>query len=168
MASNTYLKFDGPAIKGESTDQNHKDWIEVLSWSHGFSQPTSPIRSSAGGGTVERANHQDFGFSKYMDTSTDDIVKQCWAGKHIEKATLECFRSDGADDDNPALYFQIEMESVVVANYSVGGGDGDIPIESVTLSYGKVTYLYYPQDEKTGSQGTKEAVSHDLVTNKIG
>ncbi len=31
--------------------------IEVLSWNHGFSQPTSPTRSTAGAGTVEQANH---------------------------------------------------------------------------------------------------------------
>ena len=31
-AAQTYLSIDG--IKGESQESNHKDWIEVLSFSH--------------------------------------------------------------------------------------------------------------------------------------
>lgn len=168
MATNVYLQFQDPELKGESTDTKHADWIEVLSWNHGFSQPTSPVRSTAGGGTVERANHSDFSFTKYMDSSTDDILKQCWSGKHVGKAQFQCYRSDGADDTIPALYFQIDMEKVIVSNYSVGGGVGDIPVENISLSYGKVTYTYHPQDESAGTQGAAEPVFHDLQTNEIG
>ncbi len=168
MATNVYIQFKTPELKGESTDTKHKDWIEVLSWNHGFSQPTSAVRSTAGGGTVERANHSDFSFTKYMDSATDDILKQCWSGKHVEKAQFQCYRSDGADDQNPALYFQIDMEKIIISNYSVGGGVGDIPIENISLSYGKVTYTYYAQDESQGSQGSAEPVYHDLQNNEIG
>ena len=45
MASDIFLKVDG--IKGESTDVNHKDEIEVLSWSWGVTQTPG---SSAGSG----------------------------------------------------------------------------------------------------------------------
>ena len=31
-AAQTYLSIDG--IKGESQDSNHKDWIEILPFSH--------------------------------------------------------------------------------------------------------------------------------------
>ena len=37
MAFDAFLKVDG--IPGESTDDKHKDWIEVLSFNHGVSQP---------------------------------------------------------------------------------------------------------------------------------
>ena len=63
MSVNSYLKFETPGITGGSTDVNHKGEIEVLSWSHSFSQPTSATRSTAGGGTVERAHHSDFSFT---------------------------------------------------------------------------------------------------------
>ncbi len=32
LAFNTFLKIDG--VKGESTTDSHKDWIEILSYSH--------------------------------------------------------------------------------------------------------------------------------------
>ena len=66
MAGNFFIKFEGPVIAGESTDTTHKDEIQVLSWSHSFNQPTKPTRSSAGGGTVEQANHSDFSITKYV------------------------------------------------------------------------------------------------------
>ena len=162
MATNIYIKFEGPEAKGESTVKNHKDQIEVLSWSHGFSQPTSPTRSTAGSGTVEKANHSDFSFTKYLDSSTDDILKICWAGDQVDKVTLEAYRADKAD----VAYLTIEMEKVIVSSVSVSGGGGDLPIENVSLAYAKVTYTYVPQKKEDGTGGAKEPVSQDLATNE--
>jgi len=164
MAGNTFLEITGPDIKGESTDSAHKDQIEVMSWSHSFSQPTSATRSSAGGGTVEMASHSDFSFQKYMDAATDDLIKACWSGKHQEKATLHCYRADG--DNKPVKYLEIEMEDVVISSYSTGGGPGDIPVESVTLNYAIVTYKYIPQDADGKAQGV-QPVKHDLVKREV-
>jgi type VI protein secretion system component Hcp len=36
-AVDAFLKIDG--VKGESLDDKHKNWIEVLSTSHSISQP---------------------------------------------------------------------------------------------------------------------------------
>lgn len=160
-----FLQLDG--IKGESTDTNHKDWMEILSFSHGFTQPSSPVRSTSGGGTVERATHSDFTVSKYLDAATDDIIKQCWTGKMVSKGQVQAYRADGATD-KAALYLQVDFENIVIANYSIGGGAGELPTESVSLSYGKVTYSYYPQNETTGAEGTKEQASYNLLENKVG
>ncbi len=40
MAFDAFLKIDG--IPGESTDDKHKDWIEVLSYGVGIQQPPPP------------------------------------------------------------------------------------------------------------------------------
>lgn len=163
--TNVYINFTGPDIAGESTDANHQDWIEVLSWEHHFDQPQSPIRSSAGGGTVERVNHGPFVFRKHIDAATDDLLKMCWTGQHIDKAVLHAYRADG-NTGEPIKYLQIELEKVVVADYDVSGGEGDIPMEEVELTYGKVTYTYTPQKE-TGEAGSAQPVTHDLTTNQI-
>ncbi|MDM8537990.1 type VI secretion system tube protein Hcp [Desulfobacterales bacterium HSG17] len=68
MATNMFIQFaykKGSNIDGESNDEKHEKWIEVMSWSHGFSQPTTPVRASSGA-TVEKANHSNLSFSKYM------------------------------------------------------------------------------------------------------
>src|SRR5256885_14096308 len=103
MATNMYLKFIDPNVPAQGE-------IEVLSWSHGFVQPTSPTRSAAGAGTVEQATHQNFTFTKYLDAATNALLKYCWSGKQIKKATLTAFRSDGAVDNKPVEYLNVVME----------------------------------------------------------
>ena len=151
MATNMYIKFEEPAIEGASTSAGHEKEIEILSWSHGFSQPASPTRSTAGGGTVEQATHQNFTFTKYLDGSTNALLKYCWSGKQIGKATLTCFRSDGARDNAPVEYLKVIMEHVIISNYSVSGGPGDIPVENVSLDYGIIQYNYIKQKHTAGS-----------------
>ena len=165
MAANFFLKLETPEIKGESTDASHKDELQILSWSHSFNQPTKPTRSSAGGGTVEQANHSDFSITKYLDAATDDLLKMCWTGKQIGKGTFSAYRADG---DNKAIkYLEVIMEKIVVSNISFGGGAGDLPTETVALAYGKVSYNYMPQKDADGTAGGVKPVSHDLMSQEV-
>jgi type VI secretion system secreted protein Hcp len=157
-----YIKFEEPAIDASSTASGHEKEIEVLSWSHGFVQPTSPTRSSAGSGTVEQATHQNLTFTKYLDTATNALLKYCWSGKQIGKATVTCWRSDGAADNKPVKYLEVLMEHVVIANYSVSGGPGDIPVENVSLDYGTVQYTYLDQKHADGKADANLPAKHDL------
>ena len=163
MATNMYIKFEEPAIEGSGGAAGHEKEIEILSWSHGFSQPTSPTRSTAGSGTVEQANHSNFTFTKYLDSATNALLKYCWSGKQIGKATLTCYRSSGADDNKPVEYLKVIMQHVVISNYSVSGGPGDIPVENVSLDYGIIQYNYVNQKDA----GTGGTAKHNLETNTI-
>ena len=167
MAVNVYLKFEEPGIEGSSTAEGHAAEIEVLDWFHGFNQPTSPVRSNSGAGTVEQANHENFTFIKYVDDATDDLLKMCWTGKQIGKATMVCYRADGADDNAPVDYLQIEMEHIIVSDYRVSSDQGDIPKETVSLDYGLVKYIYKPQKNDDGTGGDKVEIQHDLETRKV-
>lgn len=166
MATNFFLKFETPSIEGESTDSQHKGELQLLSWSHSFNQPSKPTRSTAGGGTVEQANHSDFSFTKYLDAATDDLLEKCWSGKQIGKGTFTAYRSDGQTDTG-IKYLEVIMEEIVVSNVSFGGGGGDLPTETVALAYGKVTYNYIPQKPSDGSAGGVQPVTHDLVAQKV-
>ena len=167
MAVSVFMKFTGPDISGGSNNKGHETEIEVIAWNHGFNQPTSSVRSASGGGTVEKCNHQHFTFSKQLDSATDDLLKYCWSGQHIDKGTLTCYRSSGdvAADQMGVPYLQIDMESIIVADYSIGGGIGEMPMESISLNYAKVTYTYTTQDKTEGTMGGAQVVSHDLRTN---
>lgn len=162
MASNMFIKFDG--VDGESTDVNHDKWIEILSWSHSFSQPASPLRDSTGS-TIERANHADFSITKYLDTATDDLLKSCWSGKQHETVAVECFRSDG--NNAPIKYLEINMDDVIISNFSISGGGGDIPMENISLAYSKVKYTYIDKIKADATTGGAQPVSHNLATNEV-
>lgn len=165
MAGNMYIKFEQPNIVGEATYKGHEKDVEVISWNHSFSQPTSPTRSSAGGATVEKANHSDFSFTKYIDSSTDDLLKQCWNGDYIDTVTFSAYRADGANQ--PVKYLEIVMERVVVSGYNVSGVAGDIAIENISLNYGIVTYKYKSQKEDSNESEGVEPVKHNLVDSTV-
>ena len=162
MASNMFIQFDG--IKGEADDDAHKEWIEILSWSHGFSQPASPVRDSSGS-TVERANHSDLSITKYLDAASNSLIKACWNGKQIETAKIECMRADG--ENAPLVYLKIDMDDVIISNVSLSGGGGDIPIENISLSYSKITYTYNQKKKEDATAAGADPISHDLKTNKV-
>lgn len=164
MATNIYLKLDG--IEGECRAKGHEKEIEILSWSHGFSQPTSSVRASSGA-CVEKANHSDINVTKYLDSASDDILKSIWSGKLVKTAVITCYRSDGSESNEHVEYLKIELDEVIISNFSISGGAGDIPIENLSLNYGKIKYTYTPQKEEDGTGGSAQPISCDLVLNKI-
>jgi type VI secretion system secreted protein Hcp len=105
-----------------STDPGHQGEIEVLSWSHGFVQP-APIGQP-------QTSHSRLSLTKYLDVATNTLQKYSWSGKQIGKATITCFRSDGASGNQSMMCLTIVLEHVI--NYSISGGPGDIPVENIT------------------------------------
>ena len=93
MAIDVYLQIDG--IKGESTDDKHKDWIECKSVSWSVEQPKSATASTGGGHTAERCEHKDIVISKLADLASPVLLQTCSAGKTIPKARFEFMRADG-------------------------------------------------------------------------
>ena len=86
MSNAMFLKVEG--VDGESTDDAHEKWIEILSYSHGLSQPATGV-SGTGGQTGGRADFQDLVVTKVLDSSTPDLNIKCAKGEHIPKVELE-------------------------------------------------------------------------------
>jgi type VI secretion system secreted protein Hcp len=165
MSVSMYLSFAQPEIAGSSTAPDHHGEIEVLAWSHGFVQPTSPSRGAGGTGPVEQATHQNLTFTKYLDASTNQLLKACWSGRQFGRATLTCLRADRAGD-KPAEYLGVVMEHVVISKYSISGGPGELPLENVSLDYGIVQYRYTPLKPDAGS-GASTSARHNLEARTV-
>ena len=118
-------------------------------------------------GTVEHATHSNFNFTKYLDSATDNILLHCWGGTQIDKATVTCFRSDGSKTNEPVKYLEVIMEHVIISNYSISGGAGDVPIENISLDYGTIEYKYTPQGRDKGKAGTQVPIKHNLETREV-
>lgn len=169
MARNMFIKFKGPDIAGSATNKGRETHIEVMSANYGCHQPTNAVRSSAGGGTIERVHHSPFTFTKELDTSSDDLLKMCWTGKHIETAEFSMYRSSGdpGADQTGVKFLMIEFETVIIQDYSVSMSSGGLPVESVSFNYGKITFTYDPQDQSGGTPGGVQVISHDLRLNVV-
>lgn len=163
MAFDAFLKIG--TIPGESTDDKHKDWIEVLSYSHAVSQPMSGSVSSSGGRTAERCDHADFTITKKIDKATPKLALACCNGEHIKEVTVNLCRSGG--DKNK--YMEYKMSDVVVRAASPSGvSNGDLPLEQISFAYGKIEWTYTETDHKTGAKKGDIKGYWDLHTNKGG
>jgi type VI secretion system secreted protein Hcp len=116
MAFDAFLNIDGAA--GESTDDKHKGWIEVLYFSHGESQPASATASSAGGGSTERVTHHPFVIRKEIDKASPLLMQACCSGKHFATVTLHLNRAGG----DKVQYMEVKMEQVVISSVTVAEG----------------------------------------------
>jgi type VI secretion system secreted protein Hcp len=160
-----YLSIDG--IKGESQESNHKDWIEVLSYNHHITQPTSSTRSSSGGATTGASEHGDILVSKYIDLSTPKLVEAASTGKHFKKATIDFLRQSG---DSKIKYLTINLTDLIISQVATtgNGGSQELPTESVGLNYGSIEMVYTQQKRPDGSGGGNTQTKYDLVAAKAG
>lgn len=149
MANDAYLQID--SIKGESTDQKHKDWIEVSNVLYAIHQPKAETTSTAGGLTSGRADLLPITFKKLADIASPILLQTCAAGKTIGKATFEFMRADS--NGNPIPYFRIELENLLIASITPDSGDAGIIAERVQLSYAKIRWNYIRQSIRGGTQG---------------
>lgn len=160
MAADMFLKFEG--IDGESTDDKHKDWIEILSFSHGVSQPVTAA-SRTGGRTGGRADFQNLTFTKIVDKGTPDLMLHCANGKHIPKVELECCLAT----EDKHTFMKYTLTDVIVAsvnsNGSVQAGENK-PMETVSLAYGTIKSEYTPISSDGKAGGTVDR-TWDLTLN---
>jgi len=158
MAVDMFIKIAD--IKGESTDDKHKDEIDVLSWSMGAAQ--SGTSGIGGGGGAGKVTMQDLTFTKYVDKATPTLFKMCCSGTHIDKVLLTVRKAGGTALE----YLKISLEDAIVSSTSTGGSGGqDRLTENISLNFAKVKVEYTPQTAKGAGEAT---ILHgwDLAANK--
>lgn len=161
MAFDAFLKIDG--IPGESTDDKHKDWMEISNFNWGASQPASATASSAGGATAERANFHEFTVTKTIDKATPKLSVACADGTHIKEITVELCRAGG----DKVKYMEYKLSNCIISSITNGGGKGgDEPDEHISINYGKIQWTYTQQKRSDGSGGGNVAAGWDLQVNK--
>jgi type VI secretion system secreted protein Hcp len=163
MAFDAFLKIDG--VPGESTDDKHKDWIEILSFSHGLSQPSAGSRSSGGAAAAERCNHADFSIVKTLDKASAKLALFCCRGDHIKSTKVELCRATG----DKSKYMEYLMTDVIISSWRPGGsaqGGEALPLEEVSFNYGKIEWTYTATDHKTGKPAGDVKANWDLTANK--
>lgn len=152
-------KFDG--IDGENTDVDHKDWIGILSVSHGLQQMVSEA-SRTGGRSTSGAVMGDINLMKEMDKATPDLNIYCATGKHIPTVVLECC----LESDAKHVYFRYTLTDVIISSMSVSiGGNNGKPTESLTLNAGTIKWEYTQIDD-TGSAGATIDRTYSMIENK--
>jgi len=164
MAFNGFANFGD--IKGESTDKDHKDWVQLLSFHHGVAQPPSVSQKTAGGRSAEEADHSPVTITKLLDAATPKLYEACCKGTHIPTVSIELWRAGG---EKPVKYMEYKLKEVLISGVQENGDPGgahQFPTETVSLTYGSIEWTYTKQNAKgeaAGNVAAKWSVSQGAV-----
>lgn len=161
MAFDAFIKING--IEGESTDDRHRGWIEIIAYRSGHSVPISKRTSSAHGATLGRVDFDAFTFSKFVDKSSPLLMLACAAGTHIDEITVELFRAG----TEKVRFMAYKFKNSLVSSVLVSSGDprNGFPVELVKINFGKIEWCYTQQNRQGGGAMGHIVTAWDLQRN---
>jgi type VI secretion system secreted protein Hcp len=157
MAVDYFLKLDG--IQGESQVADHKDEIQILSWSWGATQVSSV--AGTGGSGAGKADLSDFSIMAYFDKSTPKFFKSICAGTHIKTGTMSAIKA-GADGKP---YLKVDFKELFVHSLQISGSS-EIPSVSISFSYNEIKIDYSTQNEQ-GNLASTGPVTYNTKESKL-
>jgi type VI secretion system secreted protein Hcp len=152
-----FLRIDG--IPGESLDDRHRDWIELLTFSWGVSSSVNPLTTSPGA-PASKSTPVDFTFVAHTSRASPRLFLACARGTRINNVLLEVARA-GAER---LVFLKVNLQDVRVASFNEAPGDDGLPLDVVRLRYVKITDTYTPQSP-TGGPGTPVVAGFDFAAN---
>ena len=177
-AYDAFLKIEG--IEGESNNQQHRDEIDVLSFSWGTSNPAA-LSNHTGGSGGGKVSLDALKVTKRVDKASPKLFLACFRDD-IEPAPVilslvKTYPGEEHADDEIVKFFEIELSGVRVARVESSVNprrderDGDTGpdlserTETVTFSFEEIKVTYSPQgaDGRYKRIDDHEAVSVEIV-----
>lgn len=156
-----FLNYEG--IKGESSDSNHKDWIDITAWKFDVQRAITSATSTQGDRESSNATIGDILLSKHTDSATPKLFIEscCGTGKNATLHLTKTGAGSGAD-----VYMEINLKNALISNYAVSGNDKSAkrPQEAIALSFVDIEIKYIQYDED-GNAMAPVAVGFDTATN---
>jgi type VI secretion system secreted protein Hcp len=146
-----FLKVTGVKfglIKGESQDDDHKDEIEVLSWSWGMH--VTP--SLGGGGATGKATIHELKILKRVDRASTALMQALRSNESIKEAKLTLRKAGKTQLE----YLKITIGDGRVISLEVEAGDesgSSELLERVSFSFNQIDVEYVPQGKDGLPQG---------------
>jgi len=136
-----HVWFDG--IPGESTDKEHMNWSEALSFDQGL---TVPAAASTGMATA-RPVLKDIVVTKLLDRASPKLALAACQGSHHKKVRIDVTRASSAGD---RVFYAYEFTDVLITGYRVSGAAGaqGLPVEEISFSYYEIRGTYTEFDAK--------------------
>jgi type VI secretion system secreted protein Hcp len=135
-------------IPGESTDDKHRDWIEILSFQQSVEQLSGP---QAGGGMpmAQRAKHSGLEVIKKLDRASPILLDYCNSGKYIPEVIIECCQKGG----KKPVFYRIRLRNVMVKSIRITGqaeGAQNLPLDEINFNYSAIEWNYVQQSLSDG------------------
>jgi len=147
-----YIKFDG--IDGESVDKDHKDWINLLSFSDG-----SKIREDSVS-TRYQYDVSDIIVVKELDKSSPKLAESIAMGKVFPKVEIHL-------DSGKETYYVYKLTNVMITSYTISGTNNEIPTEEFSLNYEKITISESSEEPPKAGVAVEEPILEPKVKDEL-
>jgi len=145
MAVNAFLNL-GKA-KGESIQQDFKDWIELQGWNSEIEAETSWTKG--GGASVGKPNPGKMNWEHYFDTSSTHIMGYICTGKAFPEVTLKMCKTTGKAKPEP--YFTAIMKGAFITKVANSGTEEGNVSQKVEMVFKSIKIEYRRQKNEDGS-----------------
>ena len=146
MALDVFMKIDG--ISGESSDTQHKDWIEVLSlnWTVDHPKQLSGVNVIS---TLGGPRSSEFGITKVVDKATPQIIKASISNENINEIKIELCRSGKEKIKYLEYVFKKCFIKAVVLQTANNSGES-LPTENIRFRFASIEITYFQQTRDIG------------------
>jgi type VI secretion system secreted protein Hcp len=151
-------------IKGEATDQDHKDWILIQSMSASIHR-SIPSGAKDQQRTKGETSLGDIELVRQLDKSSTKLQEACANGTFFKEVEIH-FCTTVKNKQEP--YLKYKLKDVIVSSYGFhGDASGDpLPSEQVSLGYSEVEWTYVVVDPKTGDKKGDVAAKYNPAEGK--
>jgi type VI secretion system secreted protein Hcp len=153
-----YMKYG--ALKGDVTEEGHKEWIECNSFQWGVGRGIS----SPTGGSKDRESSapsvSEITVTKAQDVATVAMLTEAYQGEGTA-VTLDFVKTDKGKLES---YLVMILTETMVSGYSISSG-GDRPSESLSLNFTKIE-TKLTQMAGDNAAGTNTGIIYDIAAAK--
>ncbi|MBX2808897.1 MAG: type VI secretion system tube protein Hcp [Cellvibrionaceae bacterium] len=152
-------------IRGESSDNFHKEWIDVESIEWRVGRQITSRTSTRGDRESSNPEFSELLLFKRIDIATPYIFLEscCGRGKTI---IIECTKTGAGNGSD--VYMQYRLENAVISRYNmcVKSTRNKRPMEAIKISFKRLEqrYISYGEDNVAGAP---IAVGYDAARNMV-
>ena len=146
-----YLQCD--EIRGSVRAEGFHDCIELETAQFSSNKNGTDIESSAHAAVID-----DFIVTSYVDASGVSILKSALGVLHHELMKIHLLRT-GAEGKSEH-FMSYELKDCYIKQYSMSASRRGVPLETICLSFYKMTFKYWNFDAK-GKRSAQEVFVHD-------
>ena len=128
-----YMKYDDGAVKGDVTESNHKNWIELGSVQWGVGRGISSPTGASADRESSAPSLSEITVSKSQDIASVKLLTEALQGDGV-KTQIDFCRTN---KDQMDVYLTIELTNTMISGYSISSG-GDRPSETLSLNFTKI------------------------------
>ena len=146
-------------MEGETQDEHFRSMKASDAESFDFGAETDAIFGTSTKPAAGKARFKDVTITKVMDNASASLLQKLAEGNVLNSdVIIHIRRASAASADNGAagVFCKIRLKNVIISDYHLVGTEGDDLLEeTVKLTFGAAVVEYIPQNNKDGSDDTK-------------